>query len=122
TSYSAWSELTPAPSISINMTVQPGDQMHAAIAQTLPGVWTITLQDLTRGENFSTTVPYSSTQGSAEWIEETPLVLGTNAGFAALPNLTTVPFTSATANGAAANLQTSEEMNLTDSGGNVIGA
>jgi hypothetical protein len=25
---------------------------------------------------------------TAEWIEETPLLLGTNAGFAALPNLT----------------------------------
>jgi hypothetical protein len=96
--------------------------MHADITQTVPGVWTITLQDLTRGENFSTTVPYTSTEGSAEWIEETPLLLGTNAGFAALPNLSKVAFTSATANGSAANLQASEEMDLTDSNGNVIGA
>jgi hypothetical protein len=121
-SYSAWYELIPAPSINISMTVQPGDQMHADITQTVPGVWTITLQDLTRGENFSTTVPYTSTEGSAEWIEETPLLLGTNAGFAALPNLSKVAFTSATANGSAANLQASEEMDLTDSNGNVIGA
>ncbi len=104
------------------MTVQPGDHMHSAISQIVPGLWTITLNDVTRGENFSTTVPYTSTEGSAEWIEETPLVLGTNAGFAALPNLSNVPFTNATANGAAANLQASEEMELTDSNGNVIGA
>ncbi len=121
-SYSAWYELIPAPSIAISMTVQPGDHMHAAITQTVPGVWSITLNDVTRGENYSTTVPYSSSEGSAEWIEETPLEIGTNAGFAALPNLTTVPFTSATANGAAANLATSEEMDLTDSSGAVIGS
>jgi non-ribosomal peptide synthetase component F len=104
------------------MTVKPGDHMHAAIAQTLPEVWKITLQDVTTGKTFSTTVPYTSTEGSAEWIEETPLVIGTNAGFAALPNLTTVPFTSGSANGSAANFQTSEEMELTDSNGTVIGA
>jgi hypothetical protein len=121
-SYSAWYELIPAPSLTISMTVQPGDHMHSEITQTLPGLWTITLNDVTRGENFSTTVPYISTGGSAEWIEETPLVIGTNAGFAALPNLTKVQFTNAMANGTAANLQPSEEMDLTDSNGNVIGA
>jgi Peptidase A4 family len=121
-SYSAWYELIPAPSISISMTVQPGDHMHASLSQTLPEVWQITLQDVTRNESFSTTLPYPSTEGSAEWIEETPLVLGANAGFAALPNLSTVPFTNATANGAPANLQPAEEMDLTDSSGTVIGA
>jgi hypothetical protein len=108
--------------MTVNMAVKPGDHMHAAIARTLLGVWKITLQDVTTGKTFSTTTPYSSSEGSAEWIEETPLVIGTNAGFAALPNLTTVPFTAATANGAAANFQAAEEMDLTDSSGKVIGA
>jgi hypothetical protein len=124
-SYSAWYELVPAPSITItNMTVSPGDTMSASIKEVVndSNAWTITLTDVTRNESFSTTVPYSSTHGSAEWIEETPLVVGTNAGFAALPNLSTTPFTSATANGAPANLQAAEEMDLTDSNGNVIGA
>jgi hypothetical protein len=124
-SYSAWYELVPAPSLTItNMTVSPGDHMHASIAEVgVPNseVWTITLQDLTRGETFATTVPYTSTHATAEWIEETPLVIGTNAGFAALPNLTAVPFMFATANGAPANLQSSEEIQLVDSGGHVIG-
>jgi hypothetical protein len=122
-SYSAWYELIPLPSIPINMIVQPGDHMHASVVfgQNVPGLWTITLQDVTRGENFSTTVPYTSTEGSAEWIEETPLVIGTNAGFAPMPNLSAVPFTLATANGAPANLQASEEIQLIDSSGHVIG-
>src|SRR6201997_3678535 len=55
-SYSAWWELVPAPSLTIsNMTVAPGDHMHASISEVVPDsdVWTITLQDVTRGESFS---------------------------------------------------------------------
>ena len=122
-SYSAWWELVPAPSISISMTVEPGDHMHASIAEVVADsdLWTITLQDVTRNESFTTTVPYSSTHLTAEWIEETPLEIGTDAGFAALPNLTDPAFTAATTNGAPANLQSSEQMQLIDSNGNVIG-
>ncbi|MEA2257085.1 MAG: hypothetical protein QOG35_3130, partial [Solirubrobacteraceae bacterium] len=123
-SYSAWWEVIPGPSIAIgNMTVGAGDHMHADITEVAAGanVWKITLQDVTRGETFTTTVPYSSTHATAEWIEETPLLLSTSPGLAALPNLTNVPFTAAKTNGVAANLQASEEMLLTDSAGNVIG-
>jgi hypothetical protein len=124
TSYSAWWEIIPAPSIAIsNMTIAPGDHMHASIAELVPGsnVWTITLQDVTRNETFTQTVPYTSTHLTAEWIEETPLLLSTNAGFASLPNLTTPAFTSATTNGQPANLQASEEIQLIDANGSVIG-
>jgi hypothetical protein len=124
-SYSAWYELVPAPSITISMTVKPGDQMHASISEDLLSsseAWTITIQDLTENESYTTTVPYSSTQDTAEWIEETPLEVGANAGFADLPNLTNPAFTSATVNGSSANLNTSEEIELTDSNGTVIGA
>jgi hypothetical protein len=124
-SYSAWYELVPAPSLTISgMTVGPGDNMHATISEAVADsdVWNITIQDTTRNESYSTTVPYSSTHATAEWIEETPLEIGTNAGFAALPNLTNPAFSSATTDGAPANLKTSEEMDLTDSSGAVIGA
>jgi hypothetical protein len=122
-SYSAWWELVPAPSIGISMTVAPGDHMHASIAELVPdsNVWTITLQDVTRGETFTQTVPYSSTHLTAEWIEETPLEIGTDAGFASLPNLGNPAFTAATVNGQNANLQTSDEIQLIDANGNVIG-
>jgi hypothetical protein len=124
-SYSAWWELVPVPSISISgITVHPGDHMHASIAEVVndADLWTIQLQDVTTGQSFSTTVPYPSTHATAEWIEETPLTFGTSgAGLAALPNLTNTPFTSGTVNGANAGLKASEEIDLTDSSGNVIG-
>jgi Peptidase A4 family len=123
-SYSAWYELVPAPSLTVSMTVAPGDHMHASLSEVVPdsNTWTITLQDVTRNETFTTTVPYSSTHATAEWIEETPLLIGTNAGFASLPNLSNPGWTSATANGTSAGLKTTEQMDLIDSGGNVIGA
>ncbi len=123
--YDAWYELIPAPSLTItNMTVAPGDHMHAEIAEVVSGsnLWKITLQDVTRGETFTTTVPYTSTHATAEWIEETPLLIGTNAGLAPLPNLTETSFTGATTNGQNAGLRASEAINLIDSNGNVIGA
>jgi hypothetical protein len=124
-SYSAWYELVPAPSLTISgMTVEPGDAMHASLSEVVndSNAWTITIQDLTRGESYTTTVPYSSSHATAEWIEETPLEIGTNAGFAALPNLTNPGWKSATVNGASAGLKASEEMDLIDSSGSVIGA
>jgi hypothetical protein len=124
-SYDAWYELVPAPEIEIsNMTVDPGDQMHASLTQ-LAGqsdIWEITIEDVTRDETYSTTVPYSSTQDTAEWIEETPLEIGTDPGLAALPNLTNPAWNGLTVNGANPGLNTSEEIDLTDSSGNVIGA
>ena len=104
--------------------VSPGDRISASVAEVVndANVWTITIKDLTKGESFSTTVPYSSSHLTAEWIEETPLIIGTNAGFAALPNLTDPAFASATTNGAPAGLTTAEEIQLVDSNGNVIGA
>ncbi len=124
-SYSAWWELVPAPSLTIaNMTVSPGDHMKATIAEAVPNseVWTITLQDVTRNESFSTTVPYTSSHLTAEWVNETPLSLGTSPGLTPLPNLTNTPFDLATTNGAPAALKPSEQMVITDSNGNVFGA
>ena len=124
-SYSAWWEVIPGPSLTItSMTVHAGDHMHASIAEVVPNsnVWTITINDLSDGQSYTTTVPYSSTHATAEWIQETPLILGTNAGFAPQPNLTSPAFDLATTNGQPANLQPSEEMDLVDSNGKVIGA
>jgi hypothetical protein len=106
------------------MTVHPGDRMSASIAEIVPNsnVWTITLKDVTQGESFSTTVPYVSTHLTAEWIEETPLELGTSPGLAALPNLSNPGFDLGTVNGSPVQLRSSEEMDLTNSSGQVIGA
>jgi hypothetical protein len=123
-SYSAWWEVIPGPSLTVSMTVAPGDHMHASVAETVPGseVWNIQIQDVTRNESYSTTVPYPSTHATAEWIEETPLEIGTNAGFAALPNLSNPNFDLGTTNGAPVKLSSSEQMQLVDSSGKVIGS
>jgi Peptidase A4 family len=122
-SYYAWWEVIPAPGITISgFNVSPGDTMTASIAEVVPNsnLWTITLTDVTQNETFTQTVPYTSTHDTVEWIEETPLVFGTGgAGFGALPNLSTVTFGNATTNGAAANLQASEEIQLVTPDGQV---
>jgi hypothetical protein len=123
-SYSAWWELIPAPSYTISMTVKPGDRMYSSIAETVADsdVWKMTLKDLTRKESWSQTVPYSSTHATAEWIEETPLIIGTGAGLAALPNLTSPKWDKAMVNGASAALKSSERIELVNSNNKVIGA
>ncbi len=125
-SYSAWWELVPVTSLTIsNFNVSPGDQMHADITEVVADsdLWTITLKDLTKGETFTQTVPYPSTHLTAEWIQETPLTIGTDGtGLASLPNLSENSFTNAKTNGQDANLTPAEKMDLIDSNGNVIAA
>jgi Peptidase A4 family len=123
-SYSAWWEVIPAPGLTISgFNVSPGDHMHADITEAVPNsdLWNITLQDVTKGETFKQTIPYTSTHTTAEWIQETPLVFGTGgAGLAALPNLSTNSFSNAKANGQNAGLKPSEAIDLVDSSGKVI--
>src|SRR4051794_18889268 len=109
--YQAWWEIIPEPETVTSLAVRPGDRVRVAITQGLPGFWKIQMDNLTTGKGFTRSTPYPSTGLSAEWIEETPLLLGTDPGFSALPNLSVVPFTNATVNGAPANLKASEEMN-----------
>ena len=123
-SYGAWWEVIPGPSLTINKPVSRGDHMHADISEVVANsnVWKITLQDVTKGETYTTTVPYSSTHATAEWIQETPLILDpSNPGLAALPNLTTNSFSAAKTNGQNADLTAGEKMLVTDSSGKVIG-
>ncbi|HWC40258.1 MAG TPA: G1 family glutamic endopeptidase [Acidimicrobiales bacterium] len=123
-SYSAWWEIIPAPSLTIStMKVSPGDTMHANIAEVVPfsDVWTITLQDQTKGETFTQTVPYASTHLTAEWITETPTLIGTSgASLAAMPNLSGANFSAAKTNSAGAGLKPSEEIQLVTSSGQVL--
>jgi hypothetical protein len=121
-SYSAWWEVIPGPALTIGkLRVRPGDHMHANISETVKnsGIWRITLRNVTRSRTFTTTVPYTSTHATAEWIQETPVIIGTNAGFADLPNLSRTIFNRARVNGRAAGLKSSERILLT-SGNKVI--
>ena len=123
TSYSAWYEIIPAPSTTVTLPVHPGDSITVTITQSVPGLWSIVIKDNTTGQTSTTSTPYSSDYSTAEWITETPLVIGSSgAGEASLPTLSTVGFTGATVNGSPAGLQAAQEIQLVDSNGNVIGA
>ncbi len=77
TSYSAWWEILPAAETPISsMTIHPGDHMSASIVNNNNGTWTITLNDNTTGQSFTTTQAYSGPAQSAEWIMEAPTVGG----------------------------------------------
>jgi hypothetical protein len=120
-SYSAWWEIIPAPSITVSLPVSAGQKVHVDVAEGLPEVWTITISNLSTGKSFSMTVPYSSSYATAEWIEETPLLIGTGgAGISAMPKLSTVVFDPGTANRTSPHLVSSEAIQLVDSSGKVL--
>lgn len=118
--YGAWWEIIPGPQVTItNMTVRPGDVMHVDIHELVSNsnVWIIKVRNTTTGQLFTTTVPYSSTHATAEWIVETPIVIGTGGtGFAAMPNLATTQFSSVMVNHAPAVLKLKEQINLVSNG------
>jgi len=123
-SYSAWWEIIPGPSLTISgFAVHPGDKIQALISEAVAdsNVWTIGMKNLTTGATFSQTVPYPSTHLTAEWIVETPLLIGTDGtGLSAMPNLGSVHFTGATVNGSPAGLTAAEQVQLIDANGKVI--
>ncbi|HVC31934.1 MAG TPA: G1 family glutamic endopeptidase [Chloroflexota bacterium] len=70
--YDAWIELLPRPSRRVALAVSPGDSITASIAQQSGDQWQISLKDNTTGKSYQTTVQYSSSLSSAEWVEEAP--------------------------------------------------
>jgi hypothetical protein len=119
-SYSAWWELVPATSMTISgFNVLPGDLISVDIKEVAAdaNVWTITVKDLSRAESFTQMVPYSSSHLTAEWIEETPVVVsGSTVSVGPLPKLSVVNFDKAKANGANAALTSAEELRLVANG------
>ncbi len=119
--YDAWWEILPLPEFQSTIAVHPGDVIKCTISSSVPGLWTVSLQDTTDGQSFTESVPYASDESTAEWIEETPTEIGTSGtGLAALPNLTTVVFNHATANGAKADLVADQAVQLVDANGNPL--
>lgn len=69
--YYAWYELIPQYAFSLGP-VHAGDEMYVDVAQDVPGTWTVTVQDITRGVAWSGPVAYEAAESSAEWVEEAP--------------------------------------------------
>jgi Peptidase A4 family len=96
---SAWYELVPAPSRTIGLAVQPGDQMQAAVTVVGNRV-VVELDNLTEHRQYRK-VAYSPSidVSSAEWIVEAPSECVSQVACQALPlaNFGSVTFTSASA-------------------------
>jgi peptidase A4-like protein len=117
-SYSAWWEIIPEPQTTVSLPVSAGNKIKVTIGQTsTPGMWLIVIKNLSTGQQFSITTPYSSSMDTVEWIEETPLEIGTNGtGLAHMPNLSRVHFSKATYNGANPKFQAIDELQLNNNG------
>jgi hypothetical protein len=120
THYYAWWEVIPAPGFTVTpLKIHPGDRIHASIAEVVPNsnVWRMTMRNRTTGGSWSQTIPYTSTHDTAEWIEETPIVLGPDqTGVALMPNLSMLRFDHATVNGIPAKFRRGQRIYLVDQG------
>jgi hypothetical protein len=90
--YSIWYELLPRDSVTINsMKVSPGDEINATISLTSSptNLWTIEINDITKGETFKQNFNYNSNRFSAGWIVERPTI---NGVFSTLANFGNVTF------------------------------
>jgi hypothetical protein len=104
--YDAWWEILPAAETVIpTITVSPGDHMSATITKGSGSSWTITINDITRNQSFSTVQTYTGPQTSAEWIEEAPTVGGR---VAPLANYGQTTFDPGTVNGSNPGLTASD--------------
>ncbi|HUZ93016.1 MAG TPA: G1 family glutamic endopeptidase [Candidatus Paceibacterota bacterium] len=111
--YYAWYEMLPAaetPIPSSALPVNPGDTITASLTllpaagtvhsgkngkTSTPSSWLLTMTNVTQNISWSTTVTYSSSLASAEWIEEAPW----NGGILPLADYTTAIFDPGTVNG-----------------------
>ena len=129
TTYYAWYEMLPSAPVKIPLTVVRGDQVTASLSKSPsagtshgPGqhggghhvssqIWLLSMDDLTTGKSWSTTVTYSSSLLSAEWIEEAP----SSGTVLPLANFGTMNFDAGTVNsGSSPNLQGSQGVIMLD--------
>jgi hypothetical protein len=100
--YSAWYEMYPSDSVTVNLAIHPNDQIFASVVYA-NGYFTMTVEDLSdrAGSNTFSISKYAPTlqRSSAEWIEEAP---SSNSGVLPLANFGSATFSNAqaTINGA----------------------
>ena len=115
--YYAWWETIPAPLVRTTLPVKAGDRVMVSISEgRVPELWTILIANRSTGAQFTITLPYSSSYLTAEWVIETPVVITDTGGVQVgpMPNLTTVRFDHARANGASPSFIPAERMELVD--------
>jgi hypothetical protein len=103
--YQAWIEMLPAASKQVPLAVAPGDSITVSIAEQGAGsqLWQIVMTNNRSGKSYQTSVNYTSSRSSVEWIEEAPT--GRN-GILPIDNFGAVSFSESTA------IQNGETVNL----------
>lgn len=91
-SYFAWYEIVPAPSVKINLKINPGDTVTTAVVVNGSDVL-VQVKDRTRGTNFiKHLTAVNPDVSSAEWIAEAPSECGTACRVLPLANFGSVSF------------------------------
>jgi hypothetical protein len=118
TTYFAWYEILPAVSVPIG-DVFPGDQMESSVVKDSPGQWTISIDDLTQDQGFSSEFSYSGPGTSAEWIEEDPTDATTSELFP-LADFGTVQISDLGVSGSDLGLSDLSPVVMVDGGGTIV--
>ncbi|MGH2471395.1 MAG: G1 family glutamic endopeptidase [Candidatus Limnocylindria bacterium] len=92
--YSSWIEMLPEASRPVPLSVTAGDSVTVTITQQSGNDWLIAMKNNTTGGTYSITVQYSSSNSSAEWVQEAPSV---GRGLVPLDQFGTVRFSGASA-------------------------
>ena len=90
--YDAWTETLPQSTRTVTLSVSAGDTVTVNLTEQSAGSWLIDMKNVTTGRSYTTTVRYSSSKTSAEWIEEAPSI---GRGIAPLDSFGTVKFSAA---------------------------
>ncbi|HYR93472.1 MAG TPA: G1 family glutamic endopeptidase [Methylomirabilota bacterium] len=92
--YEAWIEMLPASSRPVSLSVSAGDSVTVTITQKAAVDWTIQMKNNTTGQAYNTSVKYTSTNSSAEWVQEAP---SAGRGMIPLDDFGTLRFSGASA-------------------------
>jgi hypothetical protein len=92
--YSSWIEMLPAASQRVPLSVTAGDSVTVTITQQSGNDWLIAMKNNSTGGTYNITVQYSSTNSSAEWVQEAPSI---GRGLVPLDDFGTVQFTGGSA-------------------------
>ena len=92
--YSSWIEMLPQSSRNVPLSVSAGDSVTVTITQQGGNDWLIAMKNNTTNGSYGVTVQYSSSNSSAEWVQEAPSV---GRGLISLDQFGTVKFSGASA-------------------------
>jgi hypothetical protein len=92
--YEAWIEMLPASSRPVSLSVSAGDSVTVTITQKAAVEWTIQIKNNTTGQAYNTSVKYTSSNSSAEWVQEAP---SAGRGMIPLDDFGTLRFSGASA-------------------------